>query len=64
MGLAVLLIYSSQDCVFIDYGNGKNRKAIMLSNVNMATDLKQALVCFHAFTGKDYVSSFFTKGKW
>ena len=54
--LAVSLISSSQDQVFIDY-------AIKLSNVNMATDLKQALTGFHAFTGNDYVSSFFTKGK-
>ena len=49
--------------IFIDYGNGKNLKAIKLSNVNMATDLKLALVGFHAFTGNDYISSFFTKGK-
>ena len=31
--------------------------------MNMATDLKQALVGFHAFTGNDYVSSFFIKVK-
>ena len=49
--------------IFIDYGNGKNLKAIKLSNVNKATNLKQALVGFHAFTGNDYVSWFFTKGK-
>ena len=61
--LAVSLISSSQDQVFTDYGNGKNLKAIKLSNANMATDLKQALAGFHAFTGNDYVSSFFTKGK-
>ena len=61
--LAVSLISSSQDWVFINYGSGKNRKAIKLSNVNMANDLKQTLVGFCAFTGNDYVSSFFTKGK-
>ena len=61
--LAVSLISSSQDWVFIDYGNGKNHKAIKLSNVNMENDFKQALVGFHPFTGNDYVSSFFTKGK-
>ena len=63
MVLAVSLISSSQDWVFIDYGNGKNHKAIKLSNVNMETDFKQALVGFHPFTGNDCVSSFFTKGK-
>ena len=61
--LAVSLISSSQDRVFINYGSGKNRKAIKLSNVNMANDLKQTLVGFYAFTGNDYISSFFTKGK-
>ena len=61
--LAVPLISSSQDQVFIEFENGKNLKAIKLNNKNMATDLKQALEGFHAFTGNDYVSSFFTKGK-
>ena len=67
MVLPVSLISSSKDPVFIDYVNGKNRKAIKLNNVNIATDLKQTLVGFHvyrfAFTGNDYVSSFFTKGR-
>ena len=63
MVLPVSLISSSKDPVFIDYVNGKNRKGIKLNNVNIATDLKQTLVGFHAFTGNDYVSSFFTKGR-
>ena len=54
--LAVWLISSSQDKVFINCGNEKNRKAIKLSNVNMAADIKQASVGFHAFTRNDYVS--------
>ena len=56
MVLAVSLISSSQDRLFIDYENGKNRKAVKLRNVNMATDLKEALVGFHAFTGNDSAS--------
>ena len=56
MVLAVLLNSSSQDQVFIDYVNEKNRKVINLSNVNMATYPKQALVGFHAFTGNDYIT--------
>ena len=57
--IPVSLISSSQDRVFINYGNGKNRKAIRLSNVNMATGPKQALgvsmrspetVTFHRFS--------------
>ena len=63
MVLAVSLISSSQDWVLIDYGNGKNRKVIKLSNVNMVTDLKQALVGFHAFTGSDLRFIVFYKRK-
>ena len=54
--LAVWLISSSQDKVFINCGNEKNRKAIKLSNENMAADIKQALVGFHALARNDYVS--------
>ena len=63
MVLTVLLISLSQDRVFIDYGNRKICKAIKLSNVNMATDLKQALVGFHAFTRRRLRFSVFYKRK-
>ena len=49
--------------IFLNYGNGRNRKVINLCNANMTDDLKQTLLGFHAFTGNDYVSSFFTKEK-
>ena len=51
------------DRLFLDYGNGKNRKALRLSNVVMPEKEKDALLGFHAFTGNDYVSAFFMKGK-
>ena len=49
--------------VLFDYGNGTNRSKIWLDQVMMPTDLRQALIGFHAFSGNDYVSSFFRKGK-
>lgn len=46
-----------------DYGSGTNRKAIWLDEVEIPSDHCNALIGFHAFTGNDYVSSFFRKGK-
>jgi hypothetical protein len=46
-----------------DYGNGTNRKALWLDEIDMARDQCDALIGFHAFTGNDYVSAFFRKGK-
>ena len=52
-----------KDHCFIDYGTGKNRRGTWLGNIDMKATMKEALIGFHAFTGNDYVSSFFRKGK-
>ena len=49
--------------VKFDYGNGSNRKEIWLDQINLRADRRQALIGFHSFTGNDYVSTFFRKGK-
>ena len=49
--------------IFVDYSNGKTRKGVWLHQIYIATDLKKALIGFHAFTGNDYVSSLFKHGK-
>ena len=49
--------------VKFDYGNGSNRKEIWLDQINLRADRRQALIGFHSFTGNDYVSAFFRKGK-
>ena len=49
--------------VKFDYVNGSNRKEIWLDQVNLRADRHQALIGFHSFTGKDYVSTFFRKDK-
>ena len=46
-----------------DYGSGINRKAIWLNEVAIPVNYSKALIGFHAFTGNDYVSAFFRKGK-
>ena len=48
---------------FIDSGSGKNRKGFRLNQINMDSEVKKSLIGFHAFTGNDYVSSFYNKGK-
>ena len=49
--------------VKFDYGNGSNRKEIWLDQINLRADRRQALIGFHSFTGNDYVSALFRKGK-
>ena len=53
----------NQDSMYLDYGNGKNRKGLWLSDIDLSDDIKKFLLGFHAFTGNDYISSFFRKGK-
>ena len=57
-----MFLYDSNK-IFLDYGTGKNKKVLRLSEVNMDNDKKPALVCFHALTGNDYISSIFRKSK-
>ena len=57
------LLPEEQTSCFLDTGSGNNRKGLWLSDVDMSQDLKQALIWFHSFTGNDYTSSFFRKGK-
>ena len=51
------------DHFFIDSGSGKNRKGFLLNEINLNDDIKNCLIGFHAFTGNDYISSFYRKGK-
>ena len=61
--LAVALLNNHKDNVILDTGSGKSRKVIPLNSIVMDNHLRNALIGFHAFTGNDYVSSFFRKGK-
>ena len=59
--IAVALLSSPR--VYWDFGVGKHRKGLWLEKIQISDDLKKYLIGFHAFTGNDYVSSFFRKGK-
>ena len=63
--LAILLskMIGHQDKIYLDYGTGLNRKGLWLSNVVMSESKLKALIGFYAFTGNDYISSVFRKGK-
>ena len=62
MILALSFLESSR--TYIDYGNGKSRKGFWLNEIcSINEDQKKSLVGFHAFTGNDYISSFFRKSK-
>ena len=61
--LTVALLYEFQNRVLIDVGSGDNEKVMQLSNIDNEKYLVYALIGFHAFTGNDYISSFFRKGK-
>ena len=63
MVLVVTLMRDHCECLFIDYGSGKHRKAICFNEITMSEKEIDALLGFHAFTGNDYVSAFFMKGK-
>jgi len=49
--------------VLIDNGTGNGRKIIDTISTNLTQLQRQALAGVHAFSGNDYVSSFFRKGK-
>ena len=61
--LAVALLNQFKSNVILDDGNGKQRKIIRLSDIDIDDDLVKAMIGFHSFSGNDYVSSFFRKGK-
>ena len=57
-----LTLIEEKDRVLLDSGNGDNRKKIWLDEV-AHNDYHHTLIGFHAFTGNDFVSGFFRKGK-
>ena len=49
--------------ILIENGVGKGKKLLDLTQCELSPEQKQALLGLHAFTGNDYVSSFFRRGK-
>jgi hypothetical protein len=63
----ILVLFMAHDFgaakVLIDNGTGKARKIIDVTSSTLDLEKRKALVGLHAFSGNDYVSSFFRKGK-
>ena len=49
--------------ILIENGTGKGKKLLDLTQCELSREQKQALLGLHAFTGNDYVSSSFRRGK-
>ena len=59
--LFLAMFVDDSNKIVLDYGTGKNRKVLKLSDVNMDSDKKPGLVGFHALTGNDNISPIFRK---
>jgi hypothetical protein len=49
--------------VILDSNTGTSRKVFKMTDIDLTPAQKAALIGFHAFTGNDYNSAFFCKGK-
>ena len=61
--LSAALLYNFKEHVVIDNGSGQSRKCINLRSLQFSESKYSAMLGLHAFTGNDYLSSFFRKGK-
>ena len=51
------------ESLYVDNGTGSGRKLLQPSLCELNSEQREALIGYHAFTGNDYVASFFRKGK-
>ena len=58
-----LLHFSQGPRILVNNGTGKARKIIDMSTSPLSLAKRKALAGMHAFSGNDYISSFFRKGK-
>ena len=61
--LSATVLYSFKEYVVTDNGSGQSRKCIDLRSLQFSETKYCAMLGLHAFTGNDYLSSFFRKGK-
>ena len=60
--IVMAIVHHPTERMIIDNGNGESRRMIVC-NQNIDNEQLSALIGFHSFTGCDYISSFFRKGK-
>ena len=61
--IATSLLFTYSANVYIYYGNSSSRKGIYLSELNITNSEKELFLGMHAFSGNDFMSSFFHKSK-
>ena len=61
--LVLFVLHCFGSNVFIDNSNGNSRKSFDFKTPTLSILQRQALSGVHAFSGNDYISSFFGKGK-
>ena len=61
--LLIALFADTDQTIYLDNGHGNHRKVLDLESCKMTIPMKKALLGLHAFTGNDYVSAFFKRGK-
>ena len=61
--LSAALLYNFIEHVVIDNGSGQSRKCIDLKSLQSSECKYSAMLGLHAFTGNEYLSSFFRKRK-
>ena len=61
--VSAALLYNFKEHVVIDNGSGQSRKSIDLRSLQFSECKYSTMLGLHAFTGNDYLSSFFRKGK-
>ena len=61
--LAISLLTNVSDRVYLIDGSGQHRRIVKLKSLVQNSDFREWLIGFHAFTGNDFVSSFFNHGK-
>ena len=61
--LTVSVLYSHKTRILLDNNSGKERKSVWLGTLELSQQRSPSLIGLHAFSGNDYVSSCFKKGK-
>ena len=64
--IVTLLLYHAMSFdadMFIENGTGSQRKVLEINSCGLSDEQRSAIIGLHAFSGNDYLSSFFRKGK-
>ena len=61
--LTVSVLYSHKTRILLDNSSGKEQRSVWLGALELSQQRSTSLIGLHEFSGNDYVSSLFKKGK-